>query len=292
MLVNAKNETSKTRVASVSREERATASMLARGQRENYASAANLVKRQALFDFPDPERSSGSPVLEHVAWTGTERVLDAGCGNGMWIREVSERFGVRSVVGLDLSLGMLHDTRRMLGPGAPLVAGDIQRLPFPDASFDVILCFWMLYHVPDHQEALEECRRVLRPGGHVLATANDTASRPFDDVLSSALATVTGRSEERWLPPPSFSAENGADILRRVFPRVQEQRTVAAFALPHAEPLLAAMESVRGPVEIFLGEAVDWSAVEGVARSMIEGAIAREGVFRTANASASFLATK
>jgi hypothetical protein len=67
---------------------------------------------------------------------------------------------------------------------------------------------------------------------------------------------------------------------------------VAAFALPNAEPLLAAMESVRGPVEIFLGEAVDWSAVEGVARSMIEGAIAREGVFRTANASASFLATK
>jgi SAM-dependent methyltransferase len=277
----------------VSTEDRATASMLDRGQRENYASAANLVKRQALFDFPDPERSSGSPVLEHMGWTGTERVLDAGCGNGMWIRAVSERFGVRSVVGLDLSLGMLDDTRRVLGPGAPLVAGDIQRLPFPDASFDVILCFWMLYHVPDHQQALEECCRVLRSGGHVLATANVTASpRPFDDVLSTALATVTGRSEERWLPPPTFSAENGADILRRVFPRVQEQRNVAAFAVPDPEPLLAAMESLRGPVEIFLGEAVDWSAVEGVARSMIEDVVAREGVFRTANASVSFLASK
>jgi SAM-dependent methyltransferase len=280
-----------TRFASVPTEDPAGAAMLGRGQRENYASAANLIKRQALFDFPDPERSSGSPVLEHVGWTGNERVLDAGCGNGIWIRALAER-GVRSVVGLDLSLGMLEDTR-MLGVRAPLVAGDIQSLPFPDESFDVVLCFWMLYHVPNHQRALEECRRVLRPGGQLLATANAAASqRPFDEVLATALATVTGRSQDRWLPLPNFSAENGASILRMVFPAVEERRSVAAFAVPSAEPVLAAMESVRGPVELVLGEAVDWDAAEEVARSLIEEVIARDGVFRTSNASVSFLATK
>jgi SAM-dependent methyltransferase len=196
------------------------------------------------------------------------------------------------VVGLDLSLGMLDDAR-MLGVPPPLVAGDIQSLPFSDESFDVVLCFWMLYHVPNHQQALEECRRVLRPGGHLLATANVAASqRPFDEVLATALATVTGRSEDRWLPLPNFSAENGASILKLVFPVVEERRNVAAFAVPSAEPVLAAIESVRGPVELLLGEAVDWGAVEDVARSLIEEVIARDGAFRMASESVSFLATK
>jgi hypothetical protein len=45
---------------------------------------------------------------------------------------------------------------------------DLTRLSFPDASFDAILTFDVLEHIPDHREALAECHRVLRPGGTVL----------------------------------------------------------------------------------------------------------------------------
>lgn len=267
--------------------------MVGRGQSDNYASADHLEKRQALFQFPDPERSFGEPLLARIPWTGKERVLDAGCGNGVWIRALRDRLPPRSIFGLDLSIGMLADTRQAVDIPQLLIAGDIQRLPFPSRCFDVVLCLWMLYHVPDHQAALEECRRILRPGGRLLATANITIDEPpLSKVLSTALESATGESRERWLPVPSFNAENGAEILGRVFGPVEARPHVAAFAVPSAEPVLAAMRSVRGPIEIFVGQPIDWGRVESVARRLIEKIIARDGAFRTANGSVSFLATR
>lgn len=52
-----------------------------------------------------------------------------------------------------------------LNPGAAMVAADITRLPFPDDSFDAILCIHVLEHVDDDRAAVAELRRVLRPGG-------------------------------------------------------------------------------------------------------------------------------
>src|SRR2546423_13370162 len=76
--------------------------------RAHYRDSSRLAKRQALFDFVDPSRSSGPPPLETVEWSGHEAVLDAGCGNGVWTAAV--RRLVSSVVGLGPS-------PRMLGAG-------------------------------------------------------------------------------------------------------------------------------------------------------------------------------
>ena len=94
--------------------------MVGQGQRENYSTAANLRSRQAIFDFMDRGRSSGRPAVERIDWTGHETVLDAGCGNGIWIRTLAERFSVRDVIGVDLSVGMLGDARELVGPGVAL----------------------------------------------------------------------------------------------------------------------------------------------------------------------------
>ena len=273
-------------------DDRAGEALLGRGQQDNYATAANLAKRQGLFDFLDPTRSIGRPAIERIAWSGTERVLDAGCGNGLWMRTLARRFGVRSGVGLDLSFGMLADARHALGHGAALVTGDVRRLPFPDESFDVVLCLWMLYHVADHHSVLAELRRVLRPGGRLLVTTNSNSPRPLDQVAARALAAVTGQPVPRWLPELSFSAENGAAVLANVFDHVEEETTVSAFTIPTAEPALAAIQSTRGPAETSMGQPLDWPALEAAARQLIEAAIATHGAFRTEIVSASLLALK
>ncbi|OOV14178.1 methyltransferase domain-containing protein [Deinococcus sp. LM3] len=72
-----------------------------------------------------------------------------------------------SVVGLDLSAGMVEVARRRV-PGAQFVVGDAAHLPFPDGSFDVVVCASGLFFVPDMGAALREWRRVVRPGGSVV----------------------------------------------------------------------------------------------------------------------------
>ena len=94
-------------------------------------------------------------------------VLDAGCGTGLILDRVQPE--VRSVVGMDLSMGMLHKARtRVAAATRGLVHGSLTDLPFGDDSFDAAFSFKVLAHVPDIKKALRELARVVRPGGHLI----------------------------------------------------------------------------------------------------------------------------
>jgi SAM-dependent methyltransferase len=256
----------------------AAEALVGKGQREHYASTDNLERRQALFAYRDPSRSVGAPPLHRVAWSATTRVLDAGCGNGSWGRILHDRFGLGPLFGLDLSLGMLSAATEATDY-RPINA-DVQALPLADGTFDVVLALWMLYHVADRARALQEFRRVLRPGGCLLAATNSASPRRSDEILARALADVTGRPPSTvWVPGLEFTAENGTEILGSVFDRVERHRVVGALAVPDPSPVLAAMQSLHGVVETTLGEAVDWRAVEDTARRALDRIIADEGTF-------------
>ena len=91
---------------------------------------------------------------------------------------------------------------------------DIQDLPFEDASFDAVMCNWMLYHVPDLDRGLSEIARVCRPGGRLVGAYN-----------------LPGHLEELWasigrrLPPDTFDGETGLAPLRRHFDTVERRDT-------------------------------------------------------------------
>ncbi|GAB4346889.1 MAG: class I SAM-dependent methyltransferase [Gammaproteobacteria bacterium] len=101
-----------------------------------------------------------------------ERILDAGCGSGLFTEPVVARGA--GAVGLDISLPMLRHAVRML-PGERFfpVAGDMLALPFADEAFDKALSVTALEFIEDARGALEELFRVTRPGGRVVvATLN------------------------------------------------------------------------------------------------------------------------
>ena len=92
------------------------------------------------------------------------RVLEAGCGTGLILKEVAPV--ARVAVGVDLSPGMLQKARAR---GLDVVHGSVTDLPFADGEFDVAYSFKVLAHVERIERALAEMTRVVRSGGHVIA---------------------------------------------------------------------------------------------------------------------------
>ena len=94
------------------------------------------------------------------------RVADLGCGSGVFT-DLLRRQGC-DCVGLDLSPKLIEIGRRKY-PGVEFIEGDVEHLPFPDASFDGVLLSGLVHHLPDPSRCAAEVFRVLRPGGRFVA---------------------------------------------------------------------------------------------------------------------------
>jgi demethylmenaquinone methyltransferase/2-methoxy-6-polyprenyl-1,4-benzoquinol methylase len=107
-------------------------------------------------------------AVQAVAPTPGSRALDLGCGTGDLTLALARR-GPRLTVGLDPVPGMLAAAEAKLAgqEGVALVEGDGLRLPFGDATFEVVASAFVMRNVSDLPAALREQRRVLRPGGRV-----------------------------------------------------------------------------------------------------------------------------
>jgi SAM-dependent methyltransferase len=104
--------------------------------------------------------------LDAVGVGERTRLLDVGCGAGLALRLAADRGA--DVCGLDAASGMLEYARRRV-PGADLVEGEIQSLPFPDDAFDAVTGFNSFQYAADPVTALHEAKRVTAPGGRILA---------------------------------------------------------------------------------------------------------------------------
>ena len=102
-----------------------------------------------------------------------DRVLDVGCGSGAVTREIARRVGPGGLaVGLDPSPALLAVARELareagLDGRVEFREGSVLQLPFPDRSFDTVVCVTVLSHVPDGDAAIPELRRVLKPRGRL-----------------------------------------------------------------------------------------------------------------------------
>ncbi|MDY7039395.1 MAG: class I SAM-dependent methyltransferase [Chloroflexota bacterium] len=105
-------------------------------------------------------------VRQHA--TPQARVLDLGCGRGGVMELLAEH--VALPVGVDPDLASLVEYRE---PNVRRAMTLANALPFPPASFDLVLCSWVIEHLADPLVAFSEVARVLRPGGHfVFLTPN------------------------------------------------------------------------------------------------------------------------
>jgi SAM-dependent methyltransferase len=121
-------------------------------------------------------------MLNKLSWTGAEHVLDVGCGRGLMLIGAAKRLTSGKATGIDLwqaedlsgnrPEATLENARREgVTERVEVRTGDMRTLPFPDASFDIVLssnAIHNLYAAPDREKAVSEIARVLKPAGRLL----------------------------------------------------------------------------------------------------------------------------
>ena len=157
--------------------------------------AARLERRAKAED----EVAARDTYLGLLDIAAGEHVLDVGCGSGAVTREIAGRVGSRGLaVGLDASPALLAVARELaqetgFGDHVEFREGDALRLPFPDSSFDAVVCVTVLSHVPRGEAAIPELVRVLRPGGRLGIFDLDTDMTAFthpDRVLTRRIVAA------------------------------------------------------------------------------------------------------
>jgi SAM-dependent methyltransferase len=198
--------------------------------REQYASEDNLRARQALWrelDGPDPREV----LWETIAGVEPRRVLEVGGGDGWLSARIRDELGCE-VTFVDQSERMV-DLASARGLDAQV--GNVEDLPFPDASFDTVVAAWMLYHVHDVDRGLSEFARVLEPGGRLVANTN---SRRHCEELFDLIAYP--QESREWV----FNAENGEQSLRRHFAEVTRRDVVAVATVRDRRTLVDYQQSM------------------------------------------------
>jgi arsenite methyltransferase len=126
-------------------------------------------------------------MVDQVPWTGTERVLDVGCGPGLALVEVAKRLTTGKVTGIDKWMvihGERHNSKDITLENARIEGvadrvdvqdGDASEMPLADDSFDVVVSSFVFHHMPREvrRQAIREVVRVTRPGGRILITDDD-----------------------------------------------------------------------------------------------------------------------
>lgn len=180
--------------------------------RQQYTNADGLQVRMRLHQkYSANKQPYGEWIAEHYHIQPGMKVLELGCGTGsIWNEPKRWLPDTASLLLTDFSEGMLAAARANvpMRPNIAFAQVDIQAIPYPDDSFDLIIANAMLYHVPDLDKALGEVARVLKPGGRLVCSTSG------ENGISAWLVDVLGAGENPSIP---FSLQNGGAALEKHF---------------------------------------------------------------------------
>ena len=187
-------------------------------------------------------------ILERVPIDGSTRLLDVGCGAGRFCRIARDRSA--TVAGLDATSELIEIAKERT-PDGEFAVGEMEHLPWPEHSFDVVTGFHSFFLAADMVAALREARRVARPGGTVALTVWGRPER----CDSTGLFAAMRRLVEGDAPAVQESAQKAPGR-----PALHEEEVMPGIA----------REAGLQPTELaYLGYVEEYAAVETMARGML-----------------------
>src|SRR5262245_3947129 len=237
---------------------------------EAYPDRRNLAARRSIYAYRTPQCDLPAVAVEQLGGVHG-LVVDVGCGDGAYVRALRSARPDLTVLGLDLSPGMLAAT------GPPVLLADAARLPLATGSADALLAMHMLYHLPEPGIAIAELARVRAADGLVLIATNAATDKSeLFELRSAAIRDVTGIAPT-WPPDGQalFTLEDGEVMARAHFAQVRRLDFTGWVTLTNPEPLVRFVEST---MSYFQG--VPAGPVLSRVRQRTAAAIEAAGVFR------------
>jgi arsenite methyltransferase len=150
-------------------------------------------------------------ILDRLRLRGDERVLDMGCGRGAVLTAVARRLTTGRVTGVDIwstrdqsgnarEVALHNASLEGVGDRVEIETGDMRALPFPDATFDLVVSSLAIHNIrsnDDRRKAVSEGFRVLKPGGR-LVIADIRATSVYADALRTLSASNIERRRLGW----------------------------------------------------------------------------------------------
>ncbi len=188
--------------------------------KEQYSSSKGINTRLSFHDKCSTNKQGyGNWIVSNYEITEGMKVLELGCGTGsIWMGRDDLISKCELLMLTDLSEAMLESARNNIGErdNVEYKQADIQKLPFEDGAFDVVIAHSMLYHVPDLARGIREVRRVLKDGGTFYCAT--LGERNFTDKLAEWFEL----SGENFNPNHNFTLQNGGAKLKAAFSDVRE----------------------------------------------------------------------
>ena len=247
-----------------------------------YVDDRNLRARQRFWQYQSPPFDTVAWVLDLIRVPAGLRVLDAGCGNGEYLRGLRDRQA--RAIGCDLSPGMLRAASH-----PALLNADITALPVRDGAVDVVLAIHMLYHVPDREAAISELRRVLAAGGTCIAVTNGSQ---HTRALRALVELAVREETPGWQMRPAthaFTAENAAAQLAAGFASVSCVRPASSPPVIIRDATVAA-DYIASLASHYQDETTrPWDEIVEDVRQHVQAAIDDQGAFTTSGDLAAFI---
>jgi ubiquinone/menaquinone biosynthesis C-methylase UbiE len=136
-----------------------------------------------------------------------DAVLEVGCATGSLTLAAKQAAGPSGkAFGIDIIPGMIEASRRKAAAAHEEITfqeGSIAKIPFPDGSFDVVMCSFMIFHMSDEtrRKGISEIRRVLKPGGRLMILDLALPAQPFQRLIARKLLGFSADDDLRNLIP-------------------------------------------------------------------------------------------